>query len=544
MRQEKEPTIEALIEKKEIACESKPSKKEVRKRKKQSIRKTKKYIGFNKFKAKEEIGAIVKSILLAMSIAFLVFGGALIAFKQIPLDISTYHWAMALLVYFALVFASYALASLVFLFSFLISFFIMKKRDTALARELDSAFGLKDGMQTSLEYADSDGAMISLLKDDLKKKTSRIKTKKHKIKGLAVLIIISVICFILPIVSMTLPWNLVEAETEEEEKTPFELTEMQKKQIESIIARVEASSMKEPAKTEVADEIKALLDVLQVTVLKSDADNLIKLSVEKIDKITEQTGTAYELHDLLVESSNPYTREIGRLVTKLDWTRFKLKREKIRVYFEHIDFGKEDADIEKIKKDTVDLVREAGIELRSALLKSGIDVEDKLYKELLKTAVGMETLASDLENGYINYRNVVGTEEQGEIFFLLSDNIFRALDEQNVNYLVGFGASDEIRRMFDIPVPRREDNGQEYKDGEEEGDTEDDDQKPSDGGGINGGAAFGSDDEIYDRDKGRIEYGEVIFTYQGIMESTEYTDEQKKIIREYFDILFRGLEEE
>ena len=422
------------------------------------------------------------------------------------------------------------------------TYFILRKNDKRLARELDSEFGLKERLQTSLEYKDLNTPMAALLREDVEDKTSKLNKKQIRVKKLPLYIISVVVSSLLSMVLVLfLPFNIIQPKPEE--KTPFELTGMQEKQMEAIIARVEASNMKEPAKGEVANEVRALLNVLKTTKIKDDADALISLSVKKIDTITKSTGTSYQLYELLLEADNAYTKEMGRLLTLLDWSKFKIKREKIRAYFEHKEYGTEDADIAKITEDTALLVREAGSELRSALLKSGIDESDRLYGELLSTATRMEKLASELENGYINYRATVGTTEYGAIFDLIEDDIYRALDEQNVSYSVGFGASDEIRKMFGFSVPNREDNGSEKKDNEENDDSDEKEDKPTDGGGTSGSDIYGSDDQIYDKNEGYINYGEVLNTYYQIMGSTEYTDEQKVEIQKYFETLFRGLEE-
>lgn len=421
------------------------------------------------------------------------------------------------------------------------TYFILRKNDKRLARELDSEFGLKERLQTSLEYKDLNTPMAALLREDVKEKTSTLNKKQIRVKKLPLYIISVVVSSLLSMVLVLfLPFNIIRPT--EEPPAPFELTEMQEKQMEAIIARVEASNMKEPAKGEVANEVRALLNVLKTTKIKDDADALISLSVKKIDTITKSTGTSYQLYELLLEADNAYTKEMGRLLTLLDWSKFKIKREKIRAYFEHKEYGTEDADIAKITEDTALLVREAGSELRSALLKSGIDESDRLYGELLSTATRMEKLASELENGYINYRATVGTTEYGAIFSLIEDDIYRALDEQNISYSVGFGASDEIRKMFGFSVPNREDNGSEKKDDDAD-DSDEKEDKPTDGGGTSGSDIYGSDDQIYDKNEGYINYGEVLNTYYQIMGSTEYTDEQKVEIQKYFETLFRGLEE-
>ena len=167
-----------------------------------------------------------------------------------------------------------------------------------------------------------------------------------------------------------------------------------------------------------------------------------------------------------------------------------------------------------------------------------------MYGELLKLANGLESIASDLENGYINYRAAVGTSEQGEIFFLLGDKIYQELDKQNKNYSVGFGASDEIREMFGLPPVNREDNTNEKKPTDVD-DPDNKDEEGNHGGGYGDGDVFGSNDAIYDRDENtHIKYGQVLDAYYQIMTNSNYTEEEKKAIQSYFEILYRGLEEE
>ena len=512
-------------------------KSEIQEKKQQEIktRGKKKETSFKALKGRKTAVRVAKSLMIAMTAVSLAVAIYFLCVFRIP-------FKPEIVELFRTVIPS-AIGQLIGVIVGFSTYFILRKNDKKLARELDSEFRLKERLRTSLEYKDVDSPMAALLREDVKEQTSKLNKKQIRVKRLPLYIISVVVSSLISMaLVMFLPFNIIRPEPEE--KTPFELTEMQVKQMEAIITRVESSNMKEPARTEVADEVRALLNVLKTTKIKDDADMLISLSVKKIDTITKSTGTSYQLYALLLESDNAYTKEMGRLLTLLDWSKFKIKREKIRAYFEHKDYGAEDADIAKINKDTIELVREAGSELRSALLKSGIDEGDKLYGELLATAIGMETLASDLENGYINYRATVGTTEQGEIFFLIEDDIYRALDEQNISYSVGFGASDEIRKMFGFSIPNREDNGSEKKEDEDGDQSDEEEDKQTDGGGTSGSDIYGSDDQIYDKNEGYIRYGEVLNTYYQIMGSTEYTEEQKVEIQKYFETLFRGLEKE
>jgi hypothetical protein len=525
-----EKQVEEIPKQEIIEYQEKAEKQEEIKARDKGVKET----TFKSLKRRATAVRVLKSLMIAVTVANLFVAAYFLCVFKIP-------FKPEIVELFRTVIPS-ALGQLLGVIVGFSTYFILRKNDKKLAREFDSEFGLKERLQTSLEYKDLNTPMAVLLREDVKDKTSKLDKKQIKIKRLPLYIISVVVSSLLAMVLVAfLPFNIIQPQPEE--KTPFELTEMQKKQIESIIARVESSNMKEPAKTEVASEVRALLNVLSTTKIKDDADALISLSVKKIDTITKSTGTSYQLYELLLESENAYTRDMGRLLTLLDWSKFKIKREKIRAYFEHKEYGTEDADIKKITEETVILVRTAGSELRSALLKSGIDEGDKLYGELLATAVGMERLAGELESGYINYRATVGTTEQGEIFFLIEDDIYRALDEQNISYSVGFGASDEIRKMFGFSIPNREDNRSEKKEEDDQDQSDEEEEKPTDGGGTSGSDIYGSDDQIYDKNEGYIKYGEVLNTYYQIMGSTEYTDEQKVEIQKYFETLFRGLEE-
>ena len=98
--------------------------------------------------------------------------------------------------------------------------------------------------------------------------------------------------------------------------------------------------------------------------------------------------------------------------------------------------------------------------------------------------------------------------------------------------------------MFELPLVNREDNTSEKKPNDA-GDTEEDEKEGNQGGGYGDGDVFGSNDAIYDREQGtHIKYGQVLDAYYQIMTNSNYTEEEKKAIQSYFEILYRGLEEE
>ena len=493
--------------------------------------------GFAKLKRRANAMRLVRSLLLGFTSAWLTCALVLSIVRFFPLYEDQYQ-----LIDLLYTFLPSLIGQAVGLAVGFCVWFILRRNDKVLAKRFDSQFDFKEGMQTSLEYKDDTGAMASLLRDSMKEKTEAVNTKEIKIKALPAYIVAAVISFVLCVVMLFMPYNIIERPGDKVE--PFELSEIQIAQIEAIILRVESSEMEEGARAEVATELKALLDVLKITKEKDTALELISLSVLKIDDITEKTGTSYDLYDTLVTGDTIFTRDVGRLLTLHDWEKFKIKRERMRAYFEHAEYGSENADIEKINTETIGIIKDSALSLKNQLAKSGIDENDALYSELTKLAIGLDSIASDLENGLINYRAAVGTSEQGEIFFLLGDKIYQELDKQNKNYSVGFGASDEIRKMFGLPLVNREDNRIENKPTDVD-DPDNKDEEGNHGGGYGDGDVFGSNDAIYDRDENaHIKYGQVLDAYYQIMTNSNYTEEEKKAIQSYFEILYRGLEEE
>ena len=310
--------------------------------------------GFAKLKRRANAMHLIRSLLLGFTSAWLTGALVLSIVRFFPLYGDQYQ--LIDLLYTAL---PSGLAQLVGLAVGFGTWFILRRNDKVLAKRFDSQFDFKEGMQTSLEYKDDTGAMATLLRDSMKEKTEAVNTKEIKIKALPAYIVAAVISFVLCVVMLFMPYNVIERPGDKVE--PFELSEIQIAQIEAIILRVESSEMEEGARAQVATELKALLDVLKITKEKDTALELISLSVLKIDDITEKTGTSYDLYDTLVTGDTIFTRDVGRLLTLHNWEKFKIKRERMRAYFEHAEFGTENADIEKINTETIGLIKDSAL---------------------------------------------------------------------------------------------------------------------------------------------------------------------------------------
>lgn len=502
----------------------------------------KKYLGFGKYERRLKRARGVKSLLGGFALSFLT-GGILLLLAKIN------EWQINPFVIVASMLGA-------FLVAFLPIFLAHRINDKRVANVIDKKFGLKERASTAIEYLGDDSDMNVLLRNDVRVIVEGIDAKAVKaFKLIAVYICAFVLGLTMLIVGAAYPSAEEGSGTPSggEDNTLFVLTEEQKDRLNEIKASVEASDMEETAKQEVVAEIESLTLVLDtVQMLKSDAIDLIKLTTEKIDKITDDTGSQSELYAALKNQDSAYTREFARLLTKYDWEKYLLKRADIQELFRHEDFGSDVADLDQIKLDTIIVLNNASTQMKKALENSGVDSSDPLYDLLYRFTFesdptnketngeglyGTKEIANEME--YLSYRWAQNRLE--DLFSILGEDIYRELDAQNVSYSVGFGASNDIRSLFELPKVSREDNSKE----EPEEDEEDKEPPENADGGMGEGSVFGSDDAVYEKDiLDHIAYGEVIDKYYVIMSNTEYTEEQKEKIQKYFETLFRGLEEE
>ena len=103
----------------------------------------------------------------------------------------------------------------------------------------------------------------------------------------------------------------------------------------------------------------------------------------------------------------------------------------------------------------------------------------------------------------------------------------------------------KLKELFSVPVPAFE--RPTFRTGG--GGSDNSDTGDKNPGGAGGGVAYGSDDLVLDPMTGElVKYGDIIKIYCEKMyerlDSDLYTEEQKKVIRKYFELLLGGLEKE
>jgi hypothetical protein len=137
-------------------------------------------------------------------------------------------------------------------------------------------------------------------------------------------------------------------------------------------------------------------------------------------------------------------------------------------------------------------------------------------------------------------------------FGRMSEKTFAAISLNRSNAAVGEYAMTRLAALFGVPLPAFERPEFIKKNLAPDGSqiTEDDkDNQGSHGGGLGPGATFGSDDLVLNPLTGKyVKFGELLNSYNALMfeklEGDLYSEEMKTLIRNYFDLLYRGLDEE
>lgn len=505
----------------------------------------KEYIGFTKYKNRLLTIRLVKTILTTVSFAFLAGGLALILTKLEVIPISPWFSLLFMLLGGAIAFPCV--------------FLPLSITDKNLAYKLDEEFLLKERVQTSLANMNNNSAMSVLLREDLKNVTSEISSKKIKARGLPVYIAVAAISLVVLIAGLAIKQD--KPTTEQAPPPPptdvkWELTVEQEIALEEIIKSLEESEIEEQAKAELVQMVRALIVDLKSISNESIAIERITTCVTDMDEITDKTGSRVAIYKALKSKETVFSRELARAITKQDKDSYLVKINEALDSLKHKNDMLEEPTEEQqkaMKDETLTLLRFSAEDVLLALSESGVDPSDELYK-LIYTLVtlddngvyGITPIADMLE--ILKYRFASIQLDALKDTMLVQQNLYAELERQNVSYNAGYGASDGIRELFGLPTVSRVDNSKEPKPEDDE-ETSDDEQKPSDGGYGEGLIIAGGEivfEEDFDHTKVTLEiyqkYEEKMLTIFGV------ENENGEIVlppemQEYLELLLNGYKE-
>lgn len=468
--------------------------------------------GFLKFKRKVNTNALIKSLLLGISMGLVVFSVLFILYKREMIALQP-------------------------LFSVLIGvgvavivsggiYFCSKPKDEKLAKRLDKDLNLHEKVQTMLAFEGDDGAMKKLQRNDANAKLVEAPLSTVKFKGIWTYVAITLLSLATLISSFIIPAKF----PAEEEDPPFDFTQWQKLRVENLIEYVERSDMLKNPKTYTIQQLENLIVALDEVETESVMKTYVVNVIVNVDARVDQVNSYATIRKSLGNTSETDLIKFANVLKELQYSASVTAFDNFREIFAYETF--------------TETVEGFNGDVQTALLESGYDDSDTLYATIVAFLGDLEQLSNNWSSHTEISFDVAlnGDSGIGGIFTNFAMEAHSALSEQKDNRRVSDYVINDLMDIFELSpedIPDLGDEELDYQDKENDGGGEDEGAAP---GGIgSGGTDYGSNDLIFDPEKGYILYGEVLNDYETIMDELLNDDsipqEVKDKIRDYFNSL-------
>jgi hypothetical protein len=494
---------------------------------------------FEKFKKRLILYRILRATMLGCACGVALSGLALLLSKR---NILPFEPAFSILI---------GLCAMLVVFG--IVFLLGKKSDSELARELDETFGLSARVATMVEYSGEKGDMLDMQRQDADERLSEIPLSKFKFKRLWVCIVallLSAAMLAIGVISENLRGYVPPEEVE-----PFELSALQEASLRELINYVSSSALEEEFKTPMVAELESLIGRLKACDTKPGMQTILVESMAVLVDITYESSTETEMLNAIWDSGEINFRYLARVLysgdkSSANWGDFA---EGLAEYI-GILLGDNETDesaavgAERLKWALDSMIARLDVVLQS----SSLEKDDEMY-------IAVENFFRDPTRGIARLQSTLKymTDEEARNALTTSldaigEDTFAAISLNRANAAVGEYTMTRLAALFGVPLPQFERPEFIKKNLAPDGSqiTEDDkDNQGSHGGGLGPGATFGSDDLVLNPLTGKyVKFGELLNSYNALMfeklEGDLYSEEMKTLIRNYFDLLYRGLDEE
>lgn len=480
---------------------------------------------FKKFKNKIVLEALIKSVALSLSLGIITFSIPFIYYKITGID---YNLLNLVLISLGVLLLALALTLLVFMPS--------KKK---IARRIDNELNLNEKVQTYVEYLKKDGYLVSLQREDTLNILSNISIKKLTMKFSVVFIVVCVIALISGVTAIAVPGFEEETPCEIHvddnldgvcdvcgESVPidpdFDLDDWTIRAIKDIIKYVEESHINENLKSKYVQELNDLIAQLEIIEKDSEMKLVVKSTIATLELELDKVNTNNEVNTVLKDSDTDAIRKLGN---QLDL----LNLESLNNALDGLIY---------LISGSSDAITELDASFGELLRKSNLNKEDSLYKAMIK-------LTEDL-SGCINAANV--NDAVIEVVYSNKVKIIEIASDQKDNKDVFDYIERELIEIFGISDESNSDKEDEDNVDNNGGDPNEDDGKNDDlqegnqGGLGTGETLFGSNEEFFDPEEGKVVYGDVITGYFGNI-NEKFSDgvipeELREFFEKYYNILF------
>ena len=472
--------------------------------------------GFLKFKRKVHIDAIIKSAVIGLFVGAPIFTVLFILSKRQV--IGMHGWLCAVLGIVAALIAG----GLAYIF--------LRPNNKKLAKKLDKELALHEKVQTMVEFKDAEDIMAALQREDTDERLRLQSVSGAKFTRLWMYITAGVLSVAMLVTAFAVP----KKKEPEPVDPPFQMNNWQQIALEDLIEYTQSSGMIENAKSYTVAQLEGLLKTLLDTEYTSEMKQEVISVIVGVDGKVDEVNSYTAIHGALSGSLNDEVVELSGAIAELDVASTTTAFTELRNAFTYAEY----------KNATETFVGQT----RTSLGKSGYNQEDELYAAVEKFLVSLETIAKDFDGYDETALNAAldGAEGVGGIFGTAADDIHDAIVQQKTNRTVGKYVISELMEIFEISKDELPDLGADevFVESETGGGQTGDENDKNDGGYGKGEQLFGSNDQIYDPEKGHVAYGEVLNEYfakvsEQLVNGT-LSEEMQEFINGYYAQLYNG----
>ncbi len=455
--------------------------------------------GFKKFKKKIFLEALIKSIVIGISIGIILFTVPYLYILIKEMDFSILYLLLMALVGMII--------------SFGLSYLILKQNDKKIAKRLDKELNLNEKVQTMVEYMNEDSPIVNIQRENTQEILNQTSLKKLTTKISAFLIVLVVISLSLGVTTLAYPKPEVNPLPEKE----WSSDDWTKNAIYNLIRTVNKTEFNEELKAKYIQKLEEFVDSLDniktETRLVLAVSELVAYNELEVDIVNSNN----EIYEVLITSNNSRITDIAGQI-------YLLNPEKLEIALEAIIIT---------INNQASVIEVFDRELRTLLDKPELDKEDPLHQSLYQLSKDLMTCTT-AENVNDAVKMVIDKSTKPILEIIKTQKANQDITDYIFEELVEILGLEEYFKNL-------------ISDNEQNGSSQGDGPKPElptkgTGGYDTGEFIVASDDVCFDLEKGIVKYGEIIDMYNGIIAGL-YKDgklpkEYEEFFKQYYGILY------
>lgn len=498
---------------------------------------------FYKIKKKHLVWAIIKSLICGIS-----FGLAVVGILLLALKLSAINFAV---LYYVLIGIGAAIVGGGIAFMLL-----FRPTDKKVARRTDDDYKLNERVQTTLAYSDKEGTMVQLQREDTEEKIKSLPRRKFSFARIWRYCVVLVVALAIGAAGIFVPAKEAVGDVfVDPDSTPRKVTQEERDGVIELIADVRNSYLEDNIKSSVVAVLEVLLSDLDAVNTEGTLARAVNTAIDNSGIILSSTLSYVRIGAALSEADQPY---MGQAITDggnvYKYYKLTISDEARAFYAESYDAtnAKVSKGLSSMRSnlavsesnDLSPKLDELSTSIDTALTASQIATTNSLYSLLVAFNRNIASIKADVDRGMAM---VDVQEEINDLMATFTIDLTYTVSTQAYNAAMKVFISNRLKTIFKytgledaIPDPDKQGGSDTPGAGE---DKDPDGVDPGgDGSGGQGKTDYGSDDKVWVPGVGYKPYGEIINDYYNLinmyLRSDELTEEQKNMIRAYYDILF------